>query len=276
MTFTYRRAYRGGIKLAIFDWAGTTVDYGCCGPAAVFIEGYRRKGVNITVPQARAPMGMEKRAHIAAIAAMEAVTVQWQQVHGRPICAQDIDDLYAEFAPLLLKVLADYATLIPGVTHTMDDLRRRGIRIAGTTGYFEEAAAVIAAEAARQGYQPDSNVCATQVSAGRPAPWMIYWSMNRLDVYPPQAVVSIGDTVPDVESGLNAGVWTIGVAKSGNELGLSEQEILTLGPDELAHRVEQARARLAQAGAHFVVEGVWDVPQVIDAINVRLSQGELP
>jgi phosphonoacetaldehyde hydrolase len=65
MSFYNPVTYCGPIKLAVFDWAGTTVDYGCCAPAAVFIEGYRHKGVAITLAEARAPMGIEKRAHIA-------------------------------------------------------------------------------------------------------------------------------------------------------------------------------------------------------------------
>ena len=38
MDFAYRRSYRGPVKMVIFDWAGTTVDYGCYAPAVVFVE----------------------------------------------------------------------------------------------------------------------------------------------------------------------------------------------------------------------------------------------
>ena len=39
------------------------------------------------------------------------------------------------------------------------------------------------------------------------------------------------DTLPGVEEGLNAGMWTIGLAKSGNEIGLNESEIAELSAD---------------------------------------------
>lgn len=276
MSFYNPVTYRGPIKLAIFDWAGTTVDYGCCAPAAVFIEGYRQKGVDITLAEARAPMGMEKRTHIAAIAQMPTVAARWQAVHGRPINEQDIDEMYAIFAPLLLQTLADYAELIPGVLTTQSWLREREIRIGATTGYFTAAAQVVQQAAAAQGYCPDATVCATQVSAGRPAPWMLYQVMNALEVYPPSAVVAIGDTVADVQAGRNAGVWTVGVAKTGNELGLTATEVAALRADDLRHRLTAAYLHLSRAGAHYVVNGVGDLPWVIEKIQTRLARGERP
>lgn len=276
MSFYNPVTYRGPIKLAIFDWAGTTVDYGCCAPAAVFIEGYRQKGVDITLAEARAPMGIEKRAHIAAIAQMPTVAARWQAVHGRPINEQDIDEMYAIFAPLLLQTLADYAELIPGVLTTQSWLREREIRIGATTGYFTAAAQVVQQAAAAQGYCPDATVCATQVSAGRPAPWMLYQVMNALEVYPPSAVVAIGDTVADVQAGRNAGVWTVGVAKTGNELGLTATEVAALRADDLRHRLTAAYLHLSRAGAHYVVNGVGDLPWVIEKIQTRLARGERP
>ena len=276
MSFYNPVTYRGPIKLAVFDWAGTTVDYGCCAPAAVFIEGYRHKGVAITLAEARAPMGIEKRAHIAAIAQMPAVVARWQTVHGRSITEQDIDEMYAIFAPLLLQTLADHAALIPGVLMMQEWLRQQGIKIGATTGYFTEAAQVVQRAAAAQGYHPDSTVCASDVSAGRPAPWMLYRVMNELEVYPPAAVIAIGDTVADVAAGRNAGVWTVGVAKTGNELGLTAAEVVARPADELKHRLTAAYLHLSRAGAHYVVNGVGDLPWVIDKIQSRLARGERP
>ena len=54
---------------------------------------------------------------------------------------------------------------------------------------------------------------------------------RRLGVYPMESIVKIGDTLPDIEEGLNAGMWTIGLAKTGNEIGLTEQEIEDLSKD---------------------------------------------
>ena len=271
-----RRGYRGPLKLAVFDWAGTTVDYGCMAPAAVFVEGFRRQGVDISLEEARGPMGMEKRAHIEALSALPRVAEAWQQVHGRPMQRADVDAMYDDFVPLLLAVLGQHSTLIPGVNEAMDELRGMGVRIAASTGYFVEAMEVVAAAAAAQGYAPEFTISANQVPAGRPAPWMIYRAMEAVGIYPPQAVVAVGDTVPDVEAGLNAGVWMVAVAQTGNEVGLTEAEFAGLSAADQEAKRAKARATLAAAGAHVVIDGVWTLPATIAAINARLASGEQP
>jgi phosphonoacetaldehyde hydrolase len=184
--------------------------------------------------------------------------------------------MYQDFIPLQISVLADYADLIPGTRSTVDDLRRRGMKIGSSTGYSAEMMDVLLPEAKRRGYQPDCVVCATDVPAGRPEPWMCFQNAMRLRVFPAEAVVKVGDTIPDIEEGLNAGMWTIGTAKAGNEVGLRESELGKLDPQVRQIRIDRACRRLAQAGAHYVVDTVADVPAVIDQINARLARGERP
>ncbi len=276
MEFVYRRSYRGPVKLVILDWAGTTLDYGCYAPAVVFIEVYKRRGVEISMEQARRPMGLHKRDHIRAISQMEEVAEAWKEVHGRPVTEQDVDDMFADFQPLQLQCLADYADLIPGTLETVAALRERGILIGSSTGYFTEAMEMLKEEAARRGYVPDSSVCATQVPAGRPHPWMVLQNMFNTGVYPPEAVVKVDDTKPGIGEGLNAGTWTVGLAKTGNEVGLNLEEINALTPEVLARKLARAREGLAKSGAHYVVDGITDILPVIDNINERLARGERP
>lgn len=267
---------QGHPSLVVFDWAGTTVDYGCCAPLVAFTEIFRRHGITITKAQARAPMGLEKRAHIAAIGEMEEVDRQWKKKYGRSMHDSDIDEMFAGFAPLLLEVLGEHSTLIEGVVETVQGLRRSNIKIGATTGYFKEAADVVAQSAARQGFKPDYTISATEVAAGRPAPWMIFRVMEALQVYPPQAVVNVGDTVVDVEAGLNAGVWTVGLAETGNLCGLSAAEFKRLPVSEAEARVAAAKHTLQRAGAHCVIRNMDGLSQAIKAIGERLSQGEKP
>jgi|SRR5579859_5621647 len=276
MEFFFRRAYRGPVKAVILDWAGTTVDYGCCAPAKVFMQVFAQHGVDITVEQARAPMGLMKRDHIRQITHMPAVAAQWQAVQGELPCEDDIDHLYSDFIPLQLAILADYADPIPGALELAAELRQRGIKIGSTTGYDHQMMEILAPEAARRGYAPDAWVCASDVPAGRPSPWMMYANAMQLGVYPPEAVVKIGDTIPDIDEGLNAGAWAIGVTLSGNEIGLNEQEVGALPKDALAPRLEAVRQRMAAAGAHAVVDGVWECLPAIEEIAARLARGEKP
>ena len=276
MTFTYQRRYRGPVKLVILDWAGTTMDYGCYAPAVVFVEVYKRNGVEISMEEAREPMGAHKLVHIRKISQIPAVAQRWQAVHGRPCTEDDVQKMFDQFVPLQLECLAQYADLIPGTLEVVAELRKQGLKIGSTTGYTHEMMDLLLEEAAKRGYTPDETVCATDVPAGRPEPWMCLRNAENLGVYPMEASVKIGDTLPDVEEGLNAGMWTIGLAKSGNELGMNEQEIAALPADRLQARLERAYQRMAATGAHYVVDTIADVLPVIDRIQERIAAGERP
>ena len=276
MTFTYQRRYRGPVKLVILDWAGTTMDYGCYAPAVVFVEVYKRNGVEISMEEAREPMGAHKLVHIRKISQIPAVARRWQGVHGRPCTEDDVRKMFDQFVPLQLDCLAQYADLIPGTLEVVAELRKRGVKIGSTTGYTGEMMALLLAEARERGYTPDSTVCATDVPAGRPEPWMCLRNAENLGVYPMEACVKIGDTLPDIDEGLNAGMWTIGLAKSGNELGMNEKEIAALPADQLPACLERAYGRMAAAGAHYVVDTIAEVLPVIDRIHERIAAGERP
>jgi phosphonoacetaldehyde hydrolase len=256
------------IRLVVFDWAGTTVDHGCFAPLAPFIEAFAAFGVTVTAEQARRPMGLPKKDHLRAIAEIPEIAQAWRNVHGRPISHADIDELYdRRFVPLQLESVHRHCELIPGLLDCVESLRRRGIKMGTTTGYFREAANACYEEAARQGYRPDHNVCPDDVSAGRPAPWMIFRNMEALDVYPPEAVLKVGDTAPDILEGRNAGAWSVGVTCTSSEVGCSLDQWQRLDESQRRERLRRAEQTLRSAGAHAVIESVADVPELIDQIE---------
>lgn len=276
MDFVFRRAYRGRVQAVILDWAGTTVDYGSFAPTAVFLRLFASQGVTITAADARSGMGLMKKDHLRAILARPAVSEAWQAVHGAPPTAADVEALFDNFVSLQTAVLADYADPIPGLASTLKDLRARAIKIGSTTGYLSTMMAVLSPEATQRGYTPDCIVCPDQVPAGRPYPWMCYQNAIQLGVYPNEAIVKVGDTLPDIEEGLNAGMWTVGLALTGNLLGLSEAEVNALTAEERQAARKRIGEQLYRAGAHVVVDGIWDLPLALERIEGWLSQGERP
>lgn len=276
MSFHYTRSYRGPLKAAVFDWAGTTIDFGCLAPAAAFTELFKRYSIDATPAEARGPMGMHKRDHIATMLGIERLATQWQQVHGAPPSDADVERLFQEFIPLQLEVLPSHSTMIPGAVEAVAALRTMGMKIGATTGYNEAMMGICADAARAAGYVPDVSVAVTQVPAGRPAPWMALRALQELNVYPLEAAVKIGDTVTDVEEGLNGGMWTIAVVNHGNEVGLSQAHLEALGEHDRDRVLRGAREKLTAAGAHYVVETVSEVPRVVDEINSRLVRGEKP
>lgn len=265
-----------GVKAIILDWAGTTVDHGCRAPAVVFQKVFQNRGIDVSVQQAREPMGMAKRDHIRTIAEMASVAEQWKRKFGRTASEGDVDDIYAEFIPLQLACLVDYSDVIPGVPALIAAVRAKGWKVGATTGYNREMMEICMRHAARQGYEPDVSICADDVPAGRPAPWMALEAAKRLGVYPMQSIVKIGDTYADIDEGINAGMWTIGITKTGNEIGLSHTQVDSLPVDELARQIEIVESRMRQRGAHYVAHSVADCLPVLMEIHARMARGEKP
>ncbi len=276
MSFSYKRVYRGPIEAVLLDWAGTTLDFGCLAPAVVFVEVFRRKAVPITMDEARAPMGAHKRVHIQRITELDSVRQRWRDAHGRLPTDDDVESMFKEFVPLQLDCLSTYSELIPGTLEVVEELRRRGIKIGSTTGYLTPMMEINVRDAERQGYKPDSTVCASDVPAGRPYPYMCLANAINLGVTTVHACVKVDDTLPGVEEGLNAAMWTIGLAISGNEVGLQRPEWEALPEEEKQSRREHASRRLWQSGAHYVVDTIAEIMPCIEEIQSRIHRGEQP
>lgn len=276
MSFHYQRSYRGPVQAVVLDWAGTTVDFGSLAPVAAFTRLFALQGIDLSLDEARGPMGTEKREHIRRLCALPRVVAAWRDQYGESPDETTLDRLYQDFIPLQITTIQDHAQLIPGCRETIDQLRVRGIRIGANTGYSREMMEPLARAAAEQGYTPDSMVCATEVPCGRPYPHMSLRNLIELEVETVHASVKVDDTVPGIEEGLNAGMWTVGVAVTGNETGLSLADWEALSPLRQSQHRTGAYRRLLASGAHYVIDSIADLPRCLDAIEVRLAHGEKP
>ena len=264
------------IVAVIFDWAGTLVDFGSRAPMGAFVETFAEFGVEITIEEARGPMGMAKRPHIAALCANPRIAAAWAAVHGRPPGRMEIDALYDRFVPKNIAVAAAHADAIPGATETLAALRARGIKIGSSTGYTREIMAEILPLAKAQGIAPDSVVCTGDTPDGRPSPLMFWRGLVELNAWPAWRAVKVDDTEVGVAEGVNAGAWSVGVAVSGNVFGASREELAAMSAGEFVRRREAAYARLEAAGAHWVVDSVADLGVALSAIEGRIAGGERP
>jgi phosphonoacetaldehyde hydrolase len=221
-------------------------------------------------------MGLHKKDHIRAMLRTESVGAKWRAATGSDWSESDVEALYRDVTPRQVEAAVKYSALVPDVVSTVAELRRRGLKIAATTGYFREAAEVVLAAAKRQGYEPDFNICADDVPAGRPAPWMIFRCMEALGVYPPSAVLKVGDTPIDIEDGCNAGCWSVGVVDSSNEMGLGAGEFAALSEIEKEARRGAVARRFTDSGAHAVIGSLSELPDLVTEFGVRLARGERP
>ncbi|MFF2498740.1 phosphonoacetaldehyde hydrolase [Peribacillus sp. NPDC058075] len=260
------------VQAVIFDWAGTTVDYGCFAPVQAFVEIFRIRGIEITIKEAREPMGLLKMDHIMELLKMKRISNLWIAKFGKEPDERDLKSLYKDFEALLFMVLKENAKPIPGVIELVSRLRQQGIKIGSTTGYTREMIDVVKQEAEKWGYQPDSIVTSNEVPTGRPAPWMCFKTAMNLEVYPLSKIVKVGDTISDIKEGISAGMRTVAVLKGGSEIGLSEAEINEMDPYERQKRMKHAENRFWNAGADFVIDEIGDLLEIIDRINYRLTE----
>ncbi|WP_396126649.1 phosphonoacetaldehyde hydrolase [Acidicapsa ligni] len=256
----------------MLDWAGTTVDHGSVAPVLALQTLFAQHGIVLSDDDARHDMGLLKRDHIRAILGLPSVRTQWLSVTGREPGDEDVSSLFTEFGPLQMKIIVQHSQLIDGVVPTIQAWKARGLRIGSTTGYTREMLAPVLARAAQEGYQPDTSVCPDEVNGGRPAPWMLARNMQLLEVYPPSTCVKIGDTVSDIDEGKNAGMWTIGLTRTGNMIGLDLASWSNLPEDQKQLRLKSAGERLLDAGADFIAEDLAGCDAILQAIEHRLAE----
>jgi phosphonoacetaldehyde hydrolase len=254
------------IRLVVFDMAGTIVDHGSVAPVAALVAAFRELGLELSTADARGPMGLPKRDHIAEVLRLPSVSSHWKRKFGSEPTSADGDAIYERFLPLQDAEAQARVELIPGALGCLAALRERRIAIGTTTGYPRSIGQPIADRVAAQGFVADFSLFPDDAKAGRPAPWMVFRLMELTGVYPASAVVKVGDTVPDIEEGRNAGAWTVGVTETGSEVGLTRAEWQATPAPEQKRLAATAGEKLLRAGAHAVIGSVAELPALIDEL----------
>lgn len=274
--YRYTRSYTGPVQAIILDLAGTCVDFGSLAPIQAFLTLFESEGLSLTEAEAREPMGTEKREHIRQLLAMPRIRRQWQERSGAEPTEQDIERLYHAFVPFQTQTIAERSELIPGALALQAFARDHGIKLGVNTGYSREMVNVMLPELHRQGFEPKSVVCATEVPEGRPAPYMSFCNAMELGATAVQGCVKVDDTATGIEEGLNAGMWTVAVVASGNAVGLPQSQLEQLEDDERAQCLRVAHQKMALTGAHYLIDSIDELPEVVANIQERIEAGDRP
>jgi len=265
------------LQAVIFDWAGTLVDFGSLAPTQIFVDAFQTFGMTISLKQARGPMGLSKWQHIRTLLDNPEIARHWKEQHGQEPTDADVDAIYARFMPMQIAKVGAYSQAIDGVPEVLTWLRSQGLKIGSCSGYPRQVLDVLLPLAAAEGIAPDHVVAGDELAAGgRPGPYMALANMLELKIGNVAACVKVDDTTPGIEEGINAGMWTVGVSLSGNEVGCTKAELAQLSPEEIKALKVLAEMRLRDAGAHYVIDSVADLPAVVEQINMRLKAGERP
>ena len=266
------------LEAVIFDWAGTTVDFGSFAPTQIFVDAFRDAyGFDLSLEEARRPMGLGKWQHIEALGRDPEIDTRWRARFGQSMTRDDIEKLYRTFLPLQVDRVGLHADLIPGTVEAVAELRRRGIKIGSTTGYPRIVMETLLRAVEANGYRPDCTVCSDDLAAGaRPGPWMALQYVLDLKIGSVAHCLKVDDTLPGIEEGRNAGMWTVGLALSGSPAGLTHAEFQQASGAQL----DEVRSRVVPAfqgaGAHYVIDTIADLLPVVDDVSRRLHAGERP
>ena len=276
--YVEEKKYRGKVQALILDWSGTTADAYVVAPATVFVEVFKRQKVEISMVEARGPMGLRKDLHIKALTEVDEIKERWKKIHGKYPEQSDVDRMFADFVPLQLDCLRKYTTLLPGVAEVTQRLQKQGIKIGSTTGFVRSMVDILEEDSAKQGYKPDASVAGDEVTNGaRPSPHMVYKNLDMLNITPIQSVVKVDDTTSGIGEAVNAGCWGIGVTRYSNYMDVDTPEDgKKLSEDEIKKRVAKTKDILEKAGAHYILESIADIEPVIEDINKRIARGERP
>lgn len=265
------------LQAVIFDWAGTLVDFGSLAPTQIFVEAFATFGISITLEQARGPMGLSKWDHIHQLLQEPSIAAQWNSMFGRAPSDADVDAIYARFMPMQIAKVGEFSAPIDGAVQVLQWLRANRLKVGSCSGYPREVLNQLLPQAAKAGIAPDHVVAGDELTAGgRPGPYMAIANVLALGISDVRACVKVDDTVPGIEEGLNAGMWTIGLSLSGNEVGYSKEEYSAADSVDVEAKIAGAEAKLKKAGSHYVMRTISDLPAVLAKIAERMRRGELP
>ena len=224
------------IELVIFDMAGTTVEDND-EVLAAFMAAVNEHGLDASEEEVNARMGGSK------------VEV-FRYFVGRQYGAGNekrVDAVYSSFKGALEQgYQKNGVKAIAGVEDTFDELTRRGIKIATTTGFYRKVTEVILNSLGWDEKVLDVSICADDVPTGRPAPYMIFKAMEAAGVQDVNKVIKLGDTPFDMLAGSRAGLRGVVGVLSGSHTALS------LGSVKHTHIIESAADLPALLDKEFV------------------------
>lgn len=256
------------IEAIIFDWAGTTVDFGSFAPVQAFIDGFKKFGITPTLEEVRKPMGILKWNHIEAMMNMPRIAAEWERINGRISNKEDVDAVYEESEKALLSLLHNFTEPKPFVLDTIEELRSMNIKIGSTTGYTDEMMEIVVPRAKDNGYAPDFYCTPNSVNnMGRPYPYMIFKNMEALKLSDVRNVMKVGDTVADIKEGKNAGIISVGVIEGSSIMGLSKAEFDALSEEEKKLESQRVRRVYNEAGADFVIDNLLELVSLVKSME---------
>lgn len=159
----------------------------------------------------------------------------------------------------------------PGALPALARLRRQAV----PCGWIDEIPLAVAEHLSRplpDWLKPHSSMHDTPW----PAPDACWHALMALKANQLDGCVLVSGEPRLLQSGLNAGLWTIGLAACGSLCGLSSSQWQALSPQEQAHKRGKATLQLYALGVHSVIDHLEALDDCLADIGQRRLKGEKP
>jgi phosphonatase-like hydrolase len=183
--------------MVVFDMAGTTVNENML-VYKTLQNAIEEAGFDVTLEQVLAEgAGMEK------LDALRAILKKYTDNKEENL----VREIYHRFVDLLKKAYDEHEILPQdNAIALFEALRQKKVRVVLNTGYNRQTAqSLIAKLGWKQGETFDDLITAADVRQSRPHPDMILLAMQRAGITDAREVAKVGDSVIDIEEGMNAG-----------------------------------------------------------------------
>lgn len=276
--YIYSKNYRGSVKSLVFDWSGTLIDKYSIIPINSMKDTFQKHNINIKHSDFIEKFGTKTDIHIKNIINKHHISEKWKINKGKYPNDNDIQTIYDDYIINLLDHLENDTVLISDSKNIINMFQNIGIKIGITTNYNQEMVKIILKHITKHKINIDSYVTTEQVSNNiRPEPFMIYKNLDNMNIYPIQSVVKVDSTIFGIQEALEAGCWSIAVTQSSvymNIENMSDEKYLK--DNDFHQKLQHSRNILLQSGAHYVINTIKELPEVIDDINCRIYRGEKP
>lgn len=261
------------IKACIFDLGGTIVDKYSLSPLLSLQKAFSLKKLYVPNKIIIKDMGKHKFEHIRELCNVNLINTQFRIHNDRDISSVDMESIFNDFNDIQTQHMKLYLNIIPETYIIMKYLQENDIKVGITTGFNKNQMNIAVDKLKYNHIKIDSNVSSDY--AYRPLPYMIKSNMNNLQIDDPKQVIKIDDTCVGIQEGINAGCYTVGVARWSVNMDMFSLDTLTKEAftegninhtDIINHKLIESRRRLKEAGADFVIDTLDELPSIIKTI----------
>ena len=278
--YKFNRVYMGSINAVLFDLGGTVIDKYSLAPLHALDKTFQDTGVILNANLLKKDMGNRKDVHIRKILETPQCKDIWNKVKKRDFNEFDMDDLVEAYKINQNRLVINFNEPLPHVKNTFNILRNGyRLKIGSTTGYFRETVDIIEKDLIkRENIYFDSTVAGDDIENGyRPRPYMIFKNLEKLNISPIQSILKVDDTTAGIVEGLEAGCWTVGISRYSSLMNFHDlEDEENIDNIDLLKKEDDVKKQLLEAGAHYVISTIKEIPAVVEDINRRLRDGVIP